>query len=140
MGKLSSILLSVGLIISSLVGILHFFIPYAFVWHSYIPNAPQEIYASIDYINFFFSLLLSGFSLILLFYKKKIFEGSIELLVFYIFLVFTWLCRVIITIVVPWPTSLQTWLMVGFTSEFIIILIPAIYLLKYKRIQGDCLN
>lgn len=135
MKKLSSALFTVGLIISSVVGFLHFFAPYAFGWYSYIPDAPQEIYASIDYVNFFFSLLLTGLSLILLFYKKKIFAGSTDLLTFYIFLVITWLSRVIITIIIPWPTSVQTWIMIGFTSEFMITLIPAIYLLKMKRVH-----
>lgn len=130
MRKLNSILFSVSLIISTLVGILHFFAPYAFTWYSYIPEAPGEIYASIDYVNFFFSLLLTGLSLIILYYKKKIFEGSREIFTFYLFLVFTWFCRVIITIVIPWPTPLHKWLIVGFSMEFIITLIPAIYLLK----------
>lgn len=137
MRRLSSILFSVGLVISSLAGILHFFAPYGFAWYSYIPEAPREIYASIDYVNFFFSLLLTGLSLILLYFKKNIFEGSREIFIFYVFLVFTWLCRVLITIVIPWPTSLQIWLIVGFLTEFIIILIPAIYLLRYKKIHHN---
>jgi hypothetical protein len=135
MKKLISILFSIGLVISSLAGLLHFFAPYAFDWYSYIPDAPQEIYASIDYVNFFFSLLLFGLSLILLYFKNKIFKGSREIFIFYLLLVFTWFCRVFITIIIPWPTSLQTWLIVGFTLEFIITLIPAIYLLKYKKIH-----
>jgi magnesium-transporting ATPase (P-type) len=135
MRKLSSILFSLGLIISLSAGILHFFVPYLTGWYSYIPEAPREIYASIDYVNFFFSLLLSGLSLILLYFKKKIFEGSKDIFIFYVLLVFTWFCRVLITIVIPWPTALQTWLMVGFISEFIITLIPAIYLLRYKKIH-----
>lgn len=133
MRKLSSTLFSIGLAISSLVGILHFFAPYGFSWYSYIPNAPYEIYASIDYINFFFSLLLTGLSFILLFFKKKIFAGSREILIFYVFLVFTWFCRVLITIVIPWPTPLQKWLIIGFLTEFIITFIPVIYLLRHRK-------
>lgn len=135
MKKAASFLFSTSLIISAIVGFLHFFAPYVFGWYSYIPDAPKEIYASIDYINFIFSLLLSGLSLILLFMKKNIFKGSRDTFVFYAFLVFTWLCRVVITFVVPWPTSLQTWLVVGFSTEFILILLPMIYLLRSKMIQ-----
>jgi magnesium-transporting ATPase (P-type) len=135
MKKLFSILFSAGLIISSIVGFLHFFAPYAFGWYSYIPDAPKEIYASIDYVNFFFSLLLVGLSVILLFMKKKIFAGSRDIFVFYVLLVFSWLCRVLITFVIPWPTSLQTWLVVGFGTEFILTLLPMIYLLRSKTIQ-----
>lgn len=134
MKKLFSVLFSAGLIISSLVGFLHFFAPYAFGWYNYIPDAPKEIYASIDYVNFFFSLLLVGLSLLLLLLKKKIFAGSREIFVFYIFLVFTWFCRVMITVIIPWPTSLQTWLLVGFSTEFTLTLLPMIFLLWSKTI------
>jgi hypothetical protein len=80
MRRLSVISFSVGLVISSLVGTLHFFTSYGFAWYSYIPEVYREIYASIDYVNFFFSLLL---------------------------------------------------------TEFIITLIPAIYLLRYKKIHHN---
>lgn len=133
MKKLSSFLFSLGLIIGALVGFGHFFAPYVFEWYSYIPNAPREITASIDYINFFFSLLLTGLSLILLFFKKSAFAGSREVITFYSFLVLTWLSRVVVTIVVPWPSALQKWLIIGFLTEFIITLIPAIYLYKLKK-------
>ena len=133
--KFISVLFNVGLILSSIIGFLHFFAPYVFGWYSYIPDAPKEIYASIDYVNFFFSLLLTGLSIILLFMKKKIFAGSKEIYIFYVFLVFTWLCRVLITVVIPWPTALQTWLIVGFSTEFILTLMPMVYLLRSKTIQ-----
>jgi magnesium-transporting ATPase (P-type) len=135
MKKLFSVMFSVGLIISSVVGFLHFFAPYAFEWYGYIPDAPEAITVSVDYINFFFSLLLTGFSIILLLMKKKIFTGSKEIFVFYGFLVFTWLCRVIITVIIPWPSSLQTWLLVGFGTEFILTFLPLWYLLQSKIIQ-----
>ncbi len=125
----------VGLILSALIGFLHFFAPYAFGWYSYIPDAPEEIYASVDYVNFFFSLLLTGLSLIVLVFHKKIMSGNKDLFIFYMFLVFTWLCRVLITFVIPWPTALQTWLIVGFSTEFILVLLPMIYLLQSKTIK-----
>jgi len=135
MKKLISVLFNVGLLFSSIIGFLHFFAPYAFGWYSYIPDAPKEIYASIDYVNFFFSLLLTGLSIILLFMKKKIFAGSKDIFIFYVFLVFTWFCRVLITILIPWPTALQTWLLVGFSTEFILTLMPMVYLIQSKAIQ-----
>lgn len=129
------LILTFGLVISTIVGILHFFVPYAFAWYSYIPNAPQEILVSIDYINFFFSLMLTGVSLLLLRFRQRIFEGSPEMISFYFFFVFTWFCRVVITIFIPWPSALQTWLMVGFSTEFMITLIPAISLTNAKRFR-----
>jgi hypothetical protein len=136
MKKASSLLFSLGLIISATIGFFHFFAPYVFGWYSYIPDAPKEIYTSIDYVNFFFSLLLTGLSLLLLLMKKRIFEGSKELLLFYGFLVFTWLCRVVITVIIPWPTSLQIWLIVAFSTEFIITLTPIYYLIKVNRVSN----
>jgi magnesium-transporting ATPase (P-type) len=135
MKKLASITFYTGLIISAIIGFLHFFAPYAFGWYSYIPDAPKEIFAAIDYVNFFISLLLFGLSAILLFLKKRMFAGSGEIFIFYVFLVFTWFCRIIITLVIPWPSSLQTWLLVGFSTEFILTLVPAVYLLWSKTIQ-----
>ena len=133
--KLANITFFAGVIISALIGFLHFFAPYAFNWYSYIPDAPKEIFAAIDYVNFFISLLFFGLSAILLFLKKKLFAGSGEIFIFYKFLVFTWFCRIIITLVVPWPSSLQTGLLVGFTTEFILTLLPAVYLLWSNTIQ-----
>jgi hypothetical protein len=135
MKKLASITFYTGLIISAIIGFLHFFAPYAFGWYSYIPDAPKEIFAAIDYVNFFISLLLFGLSAILLFLKKRMFAGSGEIFIFYVFLVFTWFCRIIITLVIPWPSSLQIWLLVGFSTEFILTLVPAVYLLWSKTIQ-----
>ncbi len=126
---------TIGLFISAIIGVLHFFAPYVFQWYSYIPNAPREIYASIDYINFFFSLLLTGLSAILLFMKKKVLAGSRDILPFYVLLVLSWLSRVVITLVIPWPTSLQTWLLVGFGTEFVLTLLPMIYLLRSKSVR-----
>ena len=135
MKKMAGIAFYMGLIISALIGFLHFFVPYAFGWYGYIPDAPKEIFAAIDYVNFFISLLLFGLSAILLFLKRKIFAGSGEIFIFYAFLVFTWFCRVIITLVIPWPSSLQIWLLVGFSAEFALTLLPAVYLLASKTIQ-----
>ena len=135
MKRLAGVIFYIGLTISAVIGFLHFFAPYAFAWYSYIPEAPREIIAAIDYINFFISLLLFGLSTILLFLKKRIFTGSGEIFVFYVFLVFTWFCRIIITLVIPWPSSLQTWLLAGFCIEFILTLLPAVYLLWNKTIQ-----
>ena len=121
-----------GLAISALIGFLHFFTPCIFGWYSYIPNAPKEIFASVDYVNFFTSLFLFGLSAILLVLKKKLFAGSGEVFIFYAFLVFAWFCRVIVTLAVPWPSFLQVWLLAGFSAEFFLTLFPAVYLLWSK--------
>lgn len=130
MKKTVDIIFYMGMIISIVVGVLHFFVPYAFELYSYIPDAPKEIYVTIDYINFFFSLLLFGFSTLILFMKRKLFNKQKEIFYFYLFLVFTWVCRLIITIIIPWPTQLQTWLLVAFSIQVALMIIPMIYLLR----------
>lgn len=133
MKKIAIVFLNVACIISCMVGIWHFFAPYSFKWYSYIPGAPIEIYQSINYINFCFSFLLTGISLLLIIVQKQLFADLKELQIFYVFFVLVWLSRVIIQIIWPWPSGLQMWLVIGFTMEFIFTLIPMIYLLKIKQ-------
>lgn len=128
MKKIAIIFFNLACIIGLSVGIGHFFAPYSFEWYSYIPDAPVEIYQSINYINFCFSFLLAGLSLLLLIVQKQLFTGSKELKLFYAFFVLVWLSRVIIQIVWAWPSGLQTWLVTGFITEFIFALIPMLYL------------
>lgn len=120
-----------GLILSTIVGIWHFFIPYIYKWYSYIPNAPREITVSVDWINYFFSLLLTGISLLLLYMTKEIFSKNREVLIFYTFLVFVWLNRIIITIVHPWAYDFMFAIeLTCFSVIFSIMLIPLIHLIK----------
>lgn len=135
MKKIISLFYNIACIISCTVGILHFFAPYSFRWYSYIPDAPIEIYQSINYVNFCFSFLLAGFSFILLLMQKQLFSDMKELKIFYAFLVLVWLSRVIIQIVWPWPSSLQFWLVFAFSIEFVFTLIPMIYFFKNTRKQ-----
>jgi len=134
MKKFIIILFYIACIISLLVAILHFFVPYSFEWYSYIPDAPTEIYQSINYVNFCFSFLLAGISLLLIIVRKQLFANSKELRLFYIFFVLIWLFRIVIQIIWPWPSGLQLWLVVGFSVEFIFTLVPMIYFLKKREI------
>lgn len=95
----------------------------------------MEIYASIDYINFLFSLLLTGLSLILLCSTHRAFEGSSEVLTFYAFLVLVWVARVLVALVHSWPTSLHTWLLVGALTILGILLVPAVHLCMLRRLR-----
>lgn len=135
MKKPAIVFFNTACIIGCILGIMHFFVPYSFNWYSYIPDAPIEIYQSINYVNFCFSLLLTGISLLLIVVQRKLFAGSKELKLFYVFFVLVWLSRVIIQIIWPWPSGLQTWLVVGFTMEFAFTLIPMIYFIKHKNIS-----
>lgn len=137
MRKIARVLYNISCIFGGLVGIWHFFVPYSFNWFSYIPHAPIEIYQSINYINFCFSFLLSGMSLLLMLVQKKLFEGLKELQAFYLFFVLVWLSRVIVQIIWPWPSSLQMWLVIGFAMAFMSTLIPMMYFFMHTQKKSN---
>jgi hypothetical protein len=131
------ILYTLGLSLSALVGLWHFTVPYLFQWYSYIPNEYKNLIVGIDWTNFFFSLLLTGYSLILIFMKKKTFNKNKEVLIMYGFMIFVWFCRVAITFIEPWPLEPIVWAAYGQQiAAFIIFslqLIPFVYLLRKKQ-------
>jgi hypothetical protein len=136
------VLYIVGLSLSTFVGLWHFTVPYLYQWYSYIPDDYKSIIVGIDWINFFFSLLLSGYSLLLLIMRKKVFGKNKEIFIMYEFMVFIWFCRVVITFVDPWPLEPVAWTSYGQQIAsfiiFLLLLIPFIHLLKkYKLLRKD---
>jgi hypothetical protein len=131
------ILYYAGTTLSLLVGIWHFFVPRMFQWYSYIPNEYENLIVGIDWTNFFFSLLLSGLSLLLIILSKKVFAVNKDVFAFYGFLVFVWLCRAAITFIEPWPLEPIAWAAYGQQIAaffiFILLLIPFISLFSGKR-------
>jgi len=130
----------IGLVLSTTTGIWHFTVPYLFQWYSYIPKEYENLIVGIDYTNFFFSLLLTGYSILLLFFKNKVFNGNKEFFIMYGFMAFVWFCRVAITFVEPWPLEPIAWVAYGQQIAsiiiFLLILIPFIYLHNYNK-QGN---
>ena len=88
----------IGTTISLLFGIWHFFVPYLYDWFLYIP-AYENLVVGIEYTNFFFSLLLSGLSILLVVLGGRFFQGNKDVMIFYGLMVFTWFCRTIITFI-----------------------------------------
>lgn len=125
----AKVFFNIACIIGVIVAVWHFSVPYSSKWFSYIPDAPLEIIQSINYINFCFSFLLAGISLLLIIMQKKLFDDSGELRIFYAFFTLIWLSRIVIQLIWPWPSSLQLWLVVAFSTEFIFALIPMIYII-----------
>lgn len=133
MKKFNRVIAIIGLIISTLVGFWHFFIPYLYKWYSYLPEAPRAIIVSIDWINFFFSLLLTGNSALLILFRKKLFAGNSILLTYYGFLVGVWFCRIAMTIIHPWSYDFMfIGQLVLFVIVFILLLYPFFILMKEK--------
>lgn len=126
-----------GIAVSFIAGIWHFFVPYLYQWYHYIPNQYENLIVGIDYTNFCFSLLLSGLSLLLILFGRKLLDGNKELLTIYGFLTVVWFCRSIMTIVEPWPLEPIVWAAYGQQiaafAVFIMLLIPLIALLKKKH-------
>jgi len=120
-----------------LVGIWHFFVPYMFQWYSYIPNQYENLIVGIDWTNFFFSLLLTGLSLLLIVFGKKVFSGNKDIFIFYGFMVFVWLCRTAITFIEPWPLEPIAWAaylqQIATIVIFVIQLIPFLWLSRKLR-------
>jgi len=126
--KIIKLLYYTGAMISLLFGIWHFFVPYLYEWFLYIPNEYENLIVGIEYTNFFFSLLLSGLSILLIVLGRKFFAGNKDILAFYGLLVFTWFCRATITFVIPWPLEPIRWAAYGQQiaafAVFIFLLIP----------------
>jgi len=130
------VLYIVGLSLSTLIGLWHFSVPYLFQWYSYIPNENKSLIVGIDWINFFFSLLLAGYSLLLVIMRKKVFNRNKEIFIMYGFMVFVWFCRAAITVINPWPLEPVAWVSYGQQIAafviFLLQLIPFIFLLRKK--------
>ena len=65
-----------GAAISLLVGLWHFTVPWMFGWASYISY--ETLVVPINYVNLCFSFLLSGLSLTVILWGKKVFAQNPE--------------------------------------------------------------
>ena len=65
------ILYYVSVVISALVGLWHFFVPWMFQWYDYLPTQYRNLIVGIDYTNYCFSLLLFGLSVMLILLGKR---------------------------------------------------------------------
>ncbi|MBD3213197.1 MAG: hypothetical protein GF311_11375 [Candidatus Lokiarchaeota archaeon] len=84
---------------------------------------------AIVWTNFFFSLMLTGNSILLLILLQHIIEKEIIVLTFYGFMSLIWICRVIITIILPWfgTYDLIFWIQfLAFLGITVILIIPFI--------------
>lgn len=115
------------MLMSIVVGIWHFCVPYLYDWYGYLPGIPDILRVSIDWINFFFSLFLVGYSALLLFVREEFFEGNKVARLFYNFFVVVWICRVGITIVHNWGWNIMVLgYLIAFSVELILLLIPLV--------------
>lgn len=127
-----------GVIIGLGFGIWHFFTPSIYSWLSYIPDDYISLEASVIWINFLFSISLSGISLLLLMHRKYLFslKKSAIFRDLYIFFGILWLGRITITIIYPFTGSYD-WIfgiMISiFGLMFCALLLPFIFYLKNAK-------
>ncbi|MDI9498289.1 MAG: hypothetical protein QM270_07380 [Bacillota bacterium] len=135
-----------GLFLAFGVGVWHFFVPWLYEWFVYIPPY-ENLIVGIEWTNYFFSLLLTGLSLLLMLYGRQIF-GCDEserparrvLRIFYGFSVFVWLNRFLICFIRPWPLEPIAWAAYGQLLAaaliFLLQLVPLLALLRQARRDG----
>lgn len=104
MKKHIEILYYISVVISALVGLWHFFVPWMFQWYDYLPTQYENLIVGIDYTNYCFSLLLFGLSAMLIVLGKKALKMNREVIYFYFFLTVVWIFRACLTsFIEPWP-------------------------------------
>ena len=104
MKKGLQILYYVSVVISALVGLWHFFVPWMFQWYDYLPTQYRNLIFGIDYTNYCFSLLLFGLSVMLILLGKRALAMNREVIYFYFFLTVVWIFRACLaSFIEPWP-------------------------------------
>ena len=104
MKKGLQILYYVSVVISALVGLWHFFVPWMFQWYDYLPTQYRNLIVGIDYTNYCFSLLLFGLSVMLILLGKRALAMNREVIYFYFFLTVVWILRACLaSFIEPWP-------------------------------------
>ncbi len=94
----------VSVVISALVGLWHFFVPWMFQWYDYLPTQYENLIVGIDYTNYCFSLLLFGLSGMLILLGKRALAMNREVICFYFFLTVVWIFRACLaSFIEPWP-------------------------------------
>lgn len=98
------VLYYVSVVISALVGLWHFFVPWMFQWYDYLPTQYRNLIVGIDYTNYCFSLLLFGLSVMLILLGKRALAMNREVIYFYFFLTVVWIFRACLaSFIEPWP-------------------------------------
>lgn len=125
------VILNIGLVISAVFGLGHFIIPAVFNWSSFMGDIPRYIVVSVEWVNFILSLLLSGYSILLIAFQNRIKQKEKTALSFFGFLVFVYLVKSIMTIVNPWGMAVGDIIEISSSIlEFVLLLIPFIYYMK----------
>ena len=126
-------------ILSSTVGLWHFFVPWMFRWYDYLPIQYENLIVGIDYTNDCFSLLLFGLSFLLVILGKRVLSLNTEGCIFYFFLTAVWIFRAMLaTFIEPWtlepvPAAAIGQLIASDVLAALMIIVSAMLLRQMKR-------
>ena len=125
-------------VLSTLVGLWHFFVPWMFQWYDYLPKQYENLIVGIDYTNYCFSLLLFGLSLMLTILGRKVLSLNREVIYFYYFLTVVWFFRACLaSFIEPWPLQPVPAAAIGqlIASDMLAVLmaIVSLFLMKENR-------
>ena len=102
----------------------------------YIPY--ETLVVPINYVNLCFSFLLSGLSLTVILWGKKVFAQNTEAFYIFVFLLVLWVFRVAVAMIYPCPPESNVWMsygqLVGSVLVCVLLLVPFI------RVASDIKN
>lgn len=132
------ILYFVTVVISALVGLWHFFVPWMFQWYDYLPMQYENLIVGIDYTNYCFSLLLLGLSVMLILLGKRALDMNREVIYFYFFLTVVWMFRACLaSFIEPWPlqpiSAAAIGQLVASDALAIMMVVVSVYFIKELR-------
>lgn len=123
-------------VLSSVVGLWHFFVPRMFQWYDYLPMQYENLIVGIDYTNYCFSLLLFGLSFLLVILGKRALSQNKEVMIFYLFLTVVWVFRAILaSFIEPWPLEPVPAAAIGqlVASDILALLMVIVTVALYKK-------
>lgn len=139
MEKARKILYYVSLAISALVGLWHFFVPHMYDWYDYLPMQYENLIVGIDYMNYCFSALLLGTSLVLILLGKSALTLNLETLVFHTMLTVIWVFRACLSLFIepfpmePTPAAAIGQLLLAVTMALMMVFVNASLWVAYSR-------
>ncbi len=139
MEKARKILYYVSLGFSALVGLWHFFVPHMFNWYDYLPMQYENLIVGIDYVNYCFSALLLGSSLVLIILGKSALALNKESLVFHSMLTLIWVFRACLSLFIepfpmePTPAAAIGQLLLSLIMAIMMVFVNVSLWLAYNR-------
>jgi len=133
------ILYFITVVISALVGLWHFFVPWMFQWYDYLPMQYENLIVGIDYTNYCFSLLLFGLSVLLIMLGKRALAMNREVIYFYFFLTVVWVFRACLaSFVEPWslqpiPVAAIGQLIASDVQAVLMLIVSGLFFKSLKR-------